>query len=92
MRRANDWDVATNHRPSLPDAESPEHLIQHVLDIHAPGDPAKRISGLTQILGTKLHIVWRAIEKRLEIVPAGLNEPPVTDLRECGFRMVTDPL
>lgn len=42
---------------SLPDAEAAEDLVEHVLHIHAPRDPAQRIRRAAKILGAKLHII-----------------------------------
>lgn len=42
---------------SLPDAEPAENLIEHVLDIHAPRDPAQRIRRAAKILRAQLHII-----------------------------------
>ena len=45
------------NRRSFPDAEVPEDLIEHVLDINAASQPAKRARSQPQLFGDQLFLV-----------------------------------
>lgn len=76
----------------LPDAEAPEHLIEHVLDVHPARNPPDLVRRPPDILGPKLDRVGIARQKRPDRRPRCFQAAPIARSGENWLRPRPDGL